>query len=247
MLAWILDQAGSQPGFLIGGVPLDFGVSARLTGQRVLRDRGRRVRHRVLRQALEVRPLPAAHRDPQQSRVRPRRHLSRPRGDRDAVPSSGAHGARTRAARRQRRRRRASRACSRAAAGARSSASASRRSPDTGADWTIAVDGTIKLGGAPQGALAPFALLGRHNQLNALAAIAAARHVGVPVAQSLAALAAFRGVTRRLEVRGTRRRRHRLRRFRAPSDGDRHHARRRCAATSAARASSPCSSRARTR
>lgn len=30
MLAWILDQAGMEPGFLIGGVPLDFGVSARI-------------------------------------------------------------------------------------------------------------------------------------------------------------------------------------------------------------------------
>ena len=32
MLAWILDQAGLNPGFLVGGVPLDFGVSARLGG-----------------------------------------------------------------------------------------------------------------------------------------------------------------------------------------------------------------------
>ncbi len=30
MLAWILESAGLQPGFLIGGVPLNFGVSARL-------------------------------------------------------------------------------------------------------------------------------------------------------------------------------------------------------------------------
>ena len=30
MLAWILESAGQQPGFLIGGVPLNFGVSARL-------------------------------------------------------------------------------------------------------------------------------------------------------------------------------------------------------------------------
>ena len=37
MLAWILDQAGLQPGFLVGGVPLNFGVSARL---------GRRARRR---------------------------------------------------------------------------------------------------------------------------------------------------------------------------------------------------------
>jgi UDP-N-acetylmuramate: L-alanyl-gamma-D-glutamyl-meso-diaminopimelate ligase len=51
---------------------------------------------------------------------------------------------------------------------------------DTGSDWTIAMDGAIKLGGAPQGVLDRFALIGRHNQLNALAAIGAARHVGVP-------------------------------------------------------------------
>ena len=30
MLAWILEQAGLQPGFLVGGIPQDFGVSARL-------------------------------------------------------------------------------------------------------------------------------------------------------------------------------------------------------------------------
>lgn len=33
MLAWILESAGLQPGFLIGGVPLNFGVSARLGGE----------------------------------------------------------------------------------------------------------------------------------------------------------------------------------------------------------------------
>src|SRR5476649_450693 len=34
MLAWILEDAGYAPGFLIGGVPMNFGVSARLSGQR---------------------------------------------------------------------------------------------------------------------------------------------------------------------------------------------------------------------
>ncbi|RZJ48053.1 MAG: UDP-N-acetylmuramate:L-alanyl-gamma-D-glutamyl-meso-diaminopimelate ligase, partial [Acidovorax sp.] len=34
MLAWILDSAGQQPGFLIGGVPLNFGLSARLGAAR---------------------------------------------------------------------------------------------------------------------------------------------------------------------------------------------------------------------
>jgi UDP-N-acetylmuramate: L-alanyl-gamma-D-glutamyl-meso-diaminopimelate ligase len=33
MIAWILECAGLQPGFLVGGVPLNFGVSARLTGK----------------------------------------------------------------------------------------------------------------------------------------------------------------------------------------------------------------------
>ena len=74
--------------------------------------------------------------------------------------------------------------------------------PGTGPDWTIAVDGTILLGGAAQGTL-NFGQAGRHNQLNALAALAAARHVGVPVAHGLAALARFSGVKRRLETRGT--------------------------------------------
>ena len=32
MLTWVLEQAGLQPGFLVGGVPLNFGVSARLGG-----------------------------------------------------------------------------------------------------------------------------------------------------------------------------------------------------------------------
>lgn len=45
-------------------------------------------------------------------------------------------------------------------------------------------------------------LQGRHNQHNALAALAAARHVGVPVAQGIAALKEFKNVKRRMEVRG---------------------------------------------
>lgn len=44
---------------------------------------------------------------------------------------------------------------------------------------------------------------GRHMMSNALAAIAAARHAGVPVATSIAALASFAGVRRRMEQRGT--------------------------------------------
>jgi UDP-N-acetylmuramate: L-alanyl-gamma-D-glutamyl-meso-diaminopimelate ligase len=47
-----------------------------------------------------------------------------------------------------------------------------------------------------------WALLGEHNQMNALATIAAAEHVGVTPEQSAAALATFENVRRRLELRG---------------------------------------------
>ncbi|GGE64023.1 MAG TPA: UDP-N-acetylmuramate:L-alanyl-gamma-D-glutamyl-meso-diaminopimelate ligase [Paenalcaligenes hominis] len=49
-----------------------------------------------------------------------------------------------------------------------------------------------------------WGLSGEHNRLNALAAIAAAQHVGVTPAQSCAALSAFKGIKRRMELRGTR-------------------------------------------
>ena len=44
--------------------------------------------------------------------------------------------------------------------------------------------------------------LGDHNVHNAMAAIVAARHAGVPVAQAIAALSEFEGIKRRMEVRG---------------------------------------------
>ena len=44
---------------------------------------------------------------------------------------------------------------------------------------------------------------GVHNQLNALAAMAAAEHVGVPPEVAAEALGRFRNVKRRMEVRGT--------------------------------------------
>jgi len=48
-----------------------------------------------------------------------------------------------------------------------------------------------------------WAFHGLHNRLNALAAIAAAQHAGVPVELSCEALKGFKGIKRRLEVRGT--------------------------------------------
>jgi len=55
--------------------------------------------------------------------------------------------------------------------------------------------------GQKQGRIS-WILSGAHNQANALAAISAARHCGVAPGQAIAALSAFEGVKRRMEVRG---------------------------------------------
>ena len=55
--------------------------------------------------------------------------------------------------------------------------------------------------GAPQGRVR-WSLLGTHNQLNALAAIAACRHAGIPPAVATEALGAFKNVKRRMELKG---------------------------------------------
>ncbi|MDP1996212.1 MAG: cyanophycin synthetase, partial [Gallionella sp.] len=68
--------------------------------------------------------------------------------------------------------------------------------------WNIDADDRVTLNGKPQGTL-EWDLLGEHNRMNALAALGAARHAGVPVAQGLAALNKFLNVKRRMEVRGT--------------------------------------------
>src|SRR5699024_2093441 len=59
----------------------------------------------------------------------------------------------------------------------------------------------IRRAGAVVGTLA-WTLRGAHNRSNALAALAAAVHVGVAPGQGIAALSRFRGVKRRLELLG---------------------------------------------
>jgi len=75
-----------------------------------------------------------------------------------------------------------------------------------GVDWTMVehpggASFDVIFKGAPQGTV-HWDLTGKHNRSNALAAIAAARHVGVPVAQAIESLARFENVKRRMEVRG---------------------------------------------
>ena len=205
MLAWILDFANLAPGFLIGGVPLDFEASARLTRRgadspffvieadeydTAFFDKRSKFVHYHPRTAI-LNNLEYDHADifPDLAAIETQfHHLVRtiPRSGRIVVNGMEASLARV------------------LSRGSWSEVErfAAADVPGTGPDWTIAVDGTILLGGALQGTLA-FGEAGRHNRLNALAAIAAARHVGVPVAVSLAALADFHGVRRRLEVRGS--------------------------------------------
>lgn len=74
-------------------------------------------------------------------------------------------------------------------------------------NWTadyIQADGSefrVLLNGKACGVVR-WSAIGEHNVNNALAAIAAARHAGVPVVQAIAALAAFKGVKRRMQLRG---------------------------------------------
>jgi UDP-N-acetylmuramate: L-alanyl-gamma-D-glutamyl-meso-diaminopimelate ligase len=77
-----------------------------------------------------------------------------------------------------------------------------------GVDWWAAYDSigarsrfTVTRRGAKLGSVL-WDLVGLHNLENALAALAAALHVGVPADVALAALAEFKGVKRRLEERG---------------------------------------------
>ena len=74
---------------------------------------------------------------------------------------------------------------------------------DSGELWSAreASDGSfeVHLNEEPVGSI-NWPLLGDHNRSNALGAIAAARHAGVPVATAVAALSEFKGVKRRLEV-----------------------------------------------
>ena len=205
MLAWILDQAGSspqdKPGFLIGGVPLNFGVSARL-GQgssfvieadeydTALFDKRSKFVHYRPRTAV-LNNLEHDHADifPDLASIETQfHHLVR------TVPSSGRLlvNARDEAL---------ARVLARGCWSEVQRFGTKREEPGglcaRGEPQAFDVlRGSLKLGRVE------WALLGEHNQMNALAAIGAAEHVGVPTDTACAALATFQNVRRRLELRG---------------------------------------------
>jgi len=200
MLAWILECAGRSPGFLIGGIPLDFPVSARHTGSQLFVieadeydtaffDKRSKFVHYSARTAI-LNNLEFDHADIFDDlaaierqfhhfvRTVPRSGLLIVNGTDEALKRVLVKGAWTPVER-----------------------------FGVPAGWEAAAepaaDGSFEvcLDGEPQGRL-KWRMLGAYNRMNALAAIAAARHVGVPPAQAMEALARFSGVRRRLQLRG---------------------------------------------
>ena len=201
MLAWILEYAGLAPGFLIGGVPGNFHISARL-GQApffvveadeydtaFFDKRSKFVHYRPRTVILNNLEFDHADIFPDLAAIqRQFHHLVRivpgngliiaPRDD-QALNEVLAQGCWT---------------------------PLERFALSGNADWTardiapagqrFAVYWQDQLQGAVE-----WELIGMHNVHNAVAAIAAARHAGVPTAHAVAALAEFRGVKRRMEQR----------------------------------------------
>jgi len=209
ILTWLLEAAGRQPGFLIGGVAEDFGVSARIGAGRefvveadeydtaFFDKRSKFVHYRPLVAILnnleydhaDIFPDVAAIQRQFHHLVRtvPRRGRLIVNGEDERLSEVLAMGCWTPVER----------------FGLQSEASAAAPAYD----WTarlIEADGSafaVIHDGIEIGEVR-WPLLGRHNVMNALAALAAANAVGVDVAGVLPALAAFRSVKRRLEVIG---------------------------------------------
>ena len=199
MLAWILEHGGLEPGFLIGGVPQDFGVSARLSDtpffvieadeyDTAFFDKRSKFVHYPARTAI-LNNLEFDHADifPDLAAIETQfHHFVRTLPESALIVTNGADAGLERVL---------ARGCWSEVerfdfadgwrAGARDAKGAFE------VYWQGQKCGTLKSG-----------LTGAHNRSNALAAIAAARHAGVPPEVAIEALARFQGVKRRMEVRG---------------------------------------------
>jgi UDP-N-acetylmuramate: L-alanyl-gamma-D-glutamyl-meso-diaminopimelate ligase len=203
MLAWILEDAGYAPGFLIGGVPMNFGISARLSGDKdsdffvieadeydtAFFDKRSKFVHYHAKTAV-LNNLEYDHADifPDIGAIETQfHHLVRtvPGVGRLIVNGDEASLGRV-----------VKRGCWSEKETFGSAA---------GVNWTIEehADGSfdVLFDGAAQGTVR-WDLTGKHNRMNAVAAIAAARNVGVPPAQAIVSLGRFQNVKRRMEVRG---------------------------------------------
>ncbi len=205
MLAWILESAGLSPGFLVGGVPLNFGISARLgalaAGQprplfvieadeydTAFFDKRSKFVHYRPRTAV-LNNLEFDHADIFDDLAAIERqfhHLLR------SVPPSGRvvfNGLEESL----------NRVLAQGCWSERRSFGAAVSDVTAHGDLS---DFIVQVRGQDAGRVR-WSLSGVHNQLNALAAIAAADHVGVDVGAACQALAYFQNVRRRMEVRGS--------------------------------------------
>jgi UDP-N-acetylmuramate: L-alanyl-gamma-D-glutamyl-meso-diaminopimelate ligase len=205
VLTWLLEYAGLDPGFLIGGVPGNFNVTARLGGGRhfvveadeydtAFFDKRAKFVHYRPRTAV-LNNLEHDHADiyPDVASIQWQFHqLLRmvPRHGLVVANSGDANvmhvidmGCWT--------------PVERFAGGTRGdTAWYALAAPNGDYSNFVIMEGNRRIGEVN------WSMVGRHNAENALAAILAARHAGVPVETSIAALKEFQGVRRRMEVRG---------------------------------------------
>ena len=205
MLAWILEQAGLAPGFLIGGIPVNFGCSARLGEGRYFvveadeydsaffDKRSKFVHYRP--DTLVINNLEYDHADifADLGEIETQfHHLIRCipgdgaiiRGEGDAIDRVLARGVWS----------------------AVSTVTAASEAATAGWSWRSgpACENAFIIE-TPDGKAYPLSwpLIGAHNAANATAAVAAAAQVGVDPADAVGALASFAGIKRRLELLGT--------------------------------------------
>ena len=207
MLAWILESAGLQPGFLVGGVPMNFGISARLGGREPMDsapcpplfvieadeydtaffDKRSKFVHYRPRTAV-LNNLEFDHADIFDDLAAIERqfhHLVRTVPSQGRVVVNGLEESLVRVLN--------------AGCWSEVRSFGAAVSDFTAQGEPHAFD--VLYQGKPVGHV-EWALTGVHNQLNALAAIAAAEHVGVSPATAATALASFQNVKRRMEIVG---------------------------------------------
>ena len=205
MLAWVLDQAGLNPGFLIGGVPLGFSESARLGGgeyfcveadeyDSAVFDKRSKFVHYHPKTAI-LNNLEFDHADIFDDLAAIQRqfhHLVRtiPSEGRIIAPITETHidevleqGCWTPVVRTS------------LEAHPQAVLSAEQLSAD-GSHFKVLENGILK-------GEVKWNMTGQHSVANALATIAAAEHVGVAIETACEALSNFGGVKRRMELLGT--------------------------------------------
>jgi UDP-N-acetylmuramate: L-alanyl-gamma-D-glutamyl-meso-diaminopimelate ligase len=216
MLTWILEEAGLEPGFLVGGVPSNFDSTARLGKgpffvieadeyDTAFFDKRAKFVHYRARTAI-LNNLEFDHADIYPDIAAIRRQFNQllrtvPAAGRIIVNGEDAELATTLAM-----------GCwtPRESFAVARTSGAANTSGEGGADaeWSAVIaPGSaagrfeVRFRGTAVGEV-NWPLLGEHNVRNALAAIAAARHVGVAPERAARALGAFSGVKRRMEIRG---------------------------------------------